>query len=65
MKAITLLAAAGTMALAPASALAVPGNSHGSTNGAGWIHLNGPEEGQTGQPDQHLRTDSGREKLQE
>ena len=49
MKAITLLAAAGAMALAPASAVAVPGNSHGPTNGAGWNHLHGPDEGQTGQ----------------
>ena len=49
MKAITLLAAAGAMALAPASAVAVPRNSHGPTNGAGWNHLHGPDEGQTGQ----------------
>jgi hypothetical protein len=49
MKAITLLAAAGAMTLAPTAAFAVPGNSQGSTNGNGWIHMNGPDPGQTGQ----------------
>ena len=49
MKAILLLAAAGAMALVPATLSAAPGNSQGSTNGAGWDHLNGPPEGQTGQ----------------
>jgi hypothetical protein len=49
MKAITLLAAAGAIAFAPVTAIAAPGNSHGSTNGTGWNHLKGPEEGQTGQ----------------
>ena len=47
MTAITLLAAAGAMALAPA--VAVPGNRDGSTNGAGWNHLHGPDEGHIGQ----------------
>ena len=47
MKAMTLLAA-GAIALVPALALAAPGNSQGSTNGAGWNHMNGPAS--TGQP---------------
>ena len=50
MKAIILLAAAGAMALVPATLSAAPGSSQGSTNGVGWDHLNGPPEGQTGQP---------------
>jgi hypothetical protein len=48
MKAITLLAAAAAMALTPTSTFAAPGGN-GSTNGVGWIHWNGPDEGQTGQ----------------
>jgi hypothetical protein len=52
MKAKILLIAATAMALAPALASAAPGGrsstSQGSTNGAGWIHSNGPTT--TGQP---------------
>jgi hypothetical protein len=44
---VTLLAASALMAL-PTSALAVPGNSQGSANGANWDHSNGPTS--TGQP---------------
>jgi hypothetical protein len=48
MKIATLMIAAGAMALTPA--FAAPGGSggQGSTNGAGWDHLNDP--GSTGQP---------------
>jgi len=46
---ISMLAAA-TLALGPAAAFAVPGNSQGSTNGQGWDHQNGPPVDQTGQP---------------
>jgi len=48
-RAFSLLAAAAIMA-APTASLATPGNSQGSTNGAGWDHLNGPLPGETGQP---------------
>lgn len=52
MKPLTIALAAGAIALAPATALATPGNSQGSTNGAGWDHLKGPAPGSTGQPSQ-------------
>lgn len=48
MKRIIALVAAGAIALAPTTALAVPGNSQGPSNGTGWNHLNGPDS--TGQP---------------
>jgi hypothetical protein len=46
------LIAAAAIAVAPTAALATPGQSQGSTNGQGWIHMNGPPAGQTGQPNQ-------------
>lgn len=45
MKSLLLLAA-GALALSPSAALAQ--QSNGSTNGAGWTHMNGPDT--TGQP---------------
>ena len=50
MNRTTALICAAVIALAPAAALATPGNSQGSTNGTGWDHWNGPPAGQTGQP---------------
>jgi hypothetical protein len=52
MKRTITLFAAGVIALAPAASFAMPGGSQGSTNGAGWNHMNGPPAGQTGQPSQ-------------
>ena len=52
MKLTIALIGAAAVALAPAASFATPGNSQGSTNGAGWNHMNGPPVGQTGQPNQ-------------
>jgi hypothetical protein len=48
MNRMTTLLAAIAIALSPSMILAAPGSSQGSTNGAGWDHLNGPDT--TGQP---------------
>lgn len=48
MKIVLSLLGAGAIALAPAISIAAPGSPQGSTNGAGWDHLNGPDS--TGQP---------------
>ena len=48
-KSIALLAAS-TIALAPAAALAQTAPGQGQFNGSGWIHMNGPGQGSTGQP---------------
>jgi hypothetical protein len=50
MKRTIALIGAAAIAVAPAAAFATPGNSQGSTNGTGWVHMNGPPVGQTGQP---------------
>ena len=52
MKRMIGIIAATVVAIAPGAAFAVPGNSQGSTNGAGWTHSNGPPPDQTGQPNQ-------------
>jgi len=44
------LIVAGAIVLIPSAAFADPGHSQGSTNGAGWDHMNGPLPGTTGQP---------------
>lgn len=48
MKIGMLMIAVGALALAPAMAAPGGNGGQGSTNGAGWDHLNGPET--TGQP---------------
>ena len=48
MRHISLWLAAAATAFSPSVAISAPGNSQGPANGAGWIHLNGPD--QTGQP---------------
>ena len=52
MKRLTNIIAIAIITATPAAALAVPGNSQGSTNGQGYNHLNGPPADQTGQPNQ-------------
>ncbi len=43
---------AAALIAAPTASLATPGSSQGPTNGNGWVHLNGPAPGSTGQPSQ-------------